>query len=260
MSDYLFKNTGSKKGRHIYISPENSSLQFLSFARIILDEEIKSVKCESKGNEVSLICLKGNGSVSVDKRKYNLKQFDCIYIPKEKEYTITAENKIDISESFAPSDKKGKPVFVSFDSIKNSEFFSDEGHEFCKRETYKLIDKNIDASRLLCGITFSKPGNWTNWPPYTHQKSKEGVFLFVNMPKPSFGIQMIYNDPEKTEFIQPVFEDDAVIITDGYHPNAAIPGYGINFVWMIASLNPGKNRDLADVEFQEEFLSDANEI
>lgn len=254
MSEYIFKNTGSKKGRYVYLSPENSSLKFLSFARIILDEDINRVKLESKGNEVSLICLNGKGTISLNDKNYNLKQFDCIYIPKEKEYIITTDNKIDIAESFAPGDKNSEPVFISFNSIKNSEYFLNDGYESCKRETYKLIDKNIDASRLFCGITFGKPGNWTSWPPYKHPES-EGIYLFINMPKPSFGIQMIYNNLENAEFIQPVFENDAVIISEGYHPNAAIPGYGINFLWMMASLNPKKDRSRESVEFQEEFLS-----
>ena len=45
----------------------------------------------------------------------------------------------------------------------------------------------------------------------------------------------------------------AVIITRGYHPNAGKPPYGINYLWMIATLNPETDRDRTDVHFQEDF-------
>ncbi len=45
----------------------------------------------------------------------------------------------------------------------------------------------------------------------------------------------------------------AVIITRGYHPNVGIPGYGVNYLWMIATLNPETDRDWTDVHFQEGF-------
>ena len=45
----------------------------------------------------------------------------------------------------------------------------------------------------------------------------------------------------------------AVIFTRGYHLNVGIPGYGINYLWMIAALNPETDRDWTDVHFQEDF-------
>jgi 5-deoxy-glucuronate isomerase len=73
------------------------------------------------------------------------------------------------------------------------------------------------------------------------------------MPKPSFGIQMIYDDLDKVDFISPVFENDAVVIKEGYHPNTSIPGFSINFVWMMAALSPPGDREWGDMHWQEEF-------
>jgi len=74
-----------------------------------------------------------------------------------------------------------------------------------------------------------------------------------DMPEPAFGIQMIYTDHHEMDFIAPVFEHDAVVITEGYHPNTGIPGFGINFVWMMAGLRPHADREWADMHWQEEF-------
>lgn len=252
--DYLFRNTAQKKGRFISMTPENTKFKYLSCGRIILDSEISEVTANSENQEVSLICLKGEGRVTIDGRDYKMKPYDGLYIPFKTTYKVSTTEYFDLTEASAPSDKKSKVQFISFESVKNDpELHITAGKENYSREIYKLIDMNIEASRLLCGITFGKAGNWTSWSPHEHAKSKEEVYLFIDMPQPAFGIQMVYDDLQNPEFVEPVFENDAVIITHGYHPNVGIPGYGINFVWMMAAYNPETDRDWTDMHFQEEF-------
>lgn len=252
--DYLVRNTAQKKGRFISVTPENTALKYLSCGRIILDSELNEVSVDLKDQEVSLICLKGEGTVTIDGKDYKMKPYDALYIASRTVYKVSTAGNFDLVEALAPSDREGKPHFISFESVKNDpKLHITAGKESYVREIYKLIDINVNASRLLCGVTFGKPGNWTSWSPHEHAKSKEEVYLFIDMPKPAFGIQMVYSNLKNPEFVQPVFEDDAVIITHGYHPNFGIPGYGINFVWMMAALNPEVDRDWTDMHFQEEF-------
>jgi 5-deoxy-glucuronate isomerase len=56
--------------------------------------------------------------------------------------------------------------------------------------------------------------------------------------------------------IIPVFNNDAVTIVEGYHPNVAAPGYEINFVWVLCSLEELTFRKLGGVNVQPEFLMD----
>jgi 5-deoxy-glucuronate isomerase len=53
--------------------------------------------------------------------------------------------------------------------------------------------------------------------------------------------------------VQPVYEDDAVTIVEGYHPNVAAPGYPINFCWILCSLEDDTWRTLANVNVQKGF-------
>jgi len=64
---------------------------------------------------------------------------------------------------------------------------------------------------------------------------------------------MIYEDLDRPETVAAVFENDAAVITRGYHPNTGIPGYGIKFLWMMAALRPHVDRDWADMNDQPEF-------
>ena len=103
------------------------------------------------------------------------------------------------------------------------------------RELNILIGKNVEAGRLLAGVTFSDPGNWTSWPPHEHAEMLEEVYLYIDMPAPAFGVQYVYTDREQPEIATFVREGDAVVIPQGYHPNVAAPGGRIGFLWFMAA-------------------------
>lgn len=252
--NYLIRNTARKIGRNIMITPKSTPLKVLSCGRIILNQSKSSVVAEAQRREVSLICLSGEANVSVDERSYALKRLDALYIPPGKKYEVSTGSSVDIAEASAPTTKPGSVQFISVDEVKKDpQLYTKAGKPTYSREIFKLIDVNVPAARLLCGATFGDPGNWTSWSPHEHGTSKEEVYLYIEMPAPGFGIQMMYYNMRKPYLIEPVFENDAVIITKGYHPNVGAPGYGINFVWMMAALDPEKDRDWNIMHWQEEF-------
>jgi 5-deoxy-glucuronate isomerase len=250
----VVRDTAKKVGRNIMMTPRNTPLKALSCGRIILNQQKKSVSAESKGREVSLICIGGEGEVNVNGQRYILKRLDAIYIPPGLKYEVSTANSVDMAEASAPTTKEGKVQFVSLEEVKRDpRLYSRAGKPTYSREIFKLIDVNVPAARLLCGATFGEPGNWTSWSPHEHGKSKEEVYLYIDMPKPAFGIQLLYDDMKRPRLMVPVFENDAVVITRGYHPNVGIPGYGIGFVWMMAALRPEADRDWSIMHWQEEF-------
>ena len=128
------------------------------------------------------------------------------------------------------------PAFVSYEQIKQDPALHFRaGGPGSSRELNILIGKNVDAGRLLAGVTFSDPGNWTSWPPHEHAEMLEEVYLYIDMPAPAFGVQYVYTDREQPEIATFVREGDAVVIPQGYHPNVAAPGGRIGFLWFMAA-------------------------
>lgn len=251
----LFRKTAGKRGRNWIITPENSDLDSLAYARIILDEETDSVDYENETFEAALICLGGEGVVKIGDEHFQIEKYDTIFLPPGNSGTIKTSFLLDLVECTAPSDQKGPPVFIPFEELKNDEELTqDLGSDGCERRIHRLIDANVPAKRLLCGLIFSKDGNWTSWAPHEHAATKEEIYLYFDMPAPSFGIQLVYEDIETPEYLGPVYENDAVVIKRGFHPNVAIPGYPINFVWIMATLDPSMERSWSDVNTQPEFI------
>jgi 5-deoxy-glucuronate isomerase len=107
-----------------------------------------------------------------------------------------------------------------------------------------LLAKNVQAGRLMAGVTWSEPGNWTSWPPHEHADLAEELYVYYDMPPEAFAIQMVYTDKMEPERIEMVRDGDVVIMPKGFHPNVSIPGYPISFLWVMAA-----DRELEDRKF-----------
>lgn len=250
----LFRNTAGKKGRNRIITPENSELTALSYLRTILDKEVSQAEIENPGHESALICMKGEGVAEFAGRQYHLRPYDTLFLPPGNKGILQTDRFLDLVECTAPSDMRGAPVFVSYRELnEDPKLTAMLGSEGSQRKIHRLIDENVPARRLLVGLIFSEPGNWTSWPPHEHTETKEEIYLYYEMPPPAFGIQLVYEELDRPEYLGPVYEDDAVVIKRGYHPNVAVPGHPINFVWMMATLDLSMERTWAGVNVQPEF-------
>ncbi len=239
------------------MTPQNSEFKFLSAGRIILDNEVSSASGVNPGAETTLLCLHGEGAVTVEGISYQLSRFDGMYIPRGVAFEVTTDSNIDIIEASCQTEKTHPVRFVSYENeVKGSDSLTlHVGAEPYYRDIHKVIAENVEGSRILMGVTMSKPGNWTSWPPHEHAATREELYLFFDIPKPGFGTQFIYSNLENPEFAQPVYEDDAVTIVSGYHPNVAAPGYPINFCWALCSLEDDTWRSLGGVNVQPGFES-----
>lgn len=249
--------THQGKGRRTAVSPANSATQYLHYGRISLEANDTNIEFNNETHETSLICLKGNAKVSTNGQTFNLSQYDALYIPRDSEIEVSGE--CDLAEISAPVEKRYPLQFVSFADVKKDSSLSfDTGGNTNKRNLNILIGKNVQAGRILAGVTFSEKGNWTSYPPHEHASLLEEAYLYIDMPEPSFGIQLVYTDLQKPELAQIVHEGDVVVMPKGYHPNVACPHGQINFLWMMAAHREEIDRQFGVVNVQPEFAENGS--
>lgn len=250
----FFRGTNKKKGRHIAVTPENSAMKHLRYGRIILDQENLSVAFETKSNEVGLICLSGKAKVTVQGESYELGRYDSIYIPRDSKVEIVTDECVDFVECAAEVEGKYPVQVVRYADVeKDGSLKFTTGGSANTRTVNILIGKNVQAGRILAGVTQSEPGHWTSWPPHEHASMLEEVYVYYDMPTPSFGIQFVYTNPEEPEFVALVRDGDAVLMPSGFHPNVSIPGHPINFVWLMAAHREVEDRQFGVVTVQPGF-------
>ena len=252
---WLFRGTHQVQGRRRIIHQYNTGLEFLRYGRIVFGKEGGNIDVDSKDEEIAFVCLNGNGTIQVDGKTHPLGKYDALYLPIETHCAISSKGAFDVAECAALSSKRFPVQFVRFEEVKkNPDLVKQAGFEPYARNLHTVIgEKNVRASRLLAGVTFSKDGNWTSWPPHDHSKEKEEVYVYIDMPHPNFGIHLNYTDFKDMEMVIPVWEGDAVAIKKGYHYNVATPGTTIGFLWMMAAVREEKDRVFTQVTVQKEF-------
>ncbi len=239
----VVRDTGARKGRTRSVAPGTTSAKYLNYGRVILDPSDGPLAFATESNETGFVCLKGEATISVESKSYALLTYDALYVPRDTQVEIQAgASGCDLAEMAAPVAKRYPVQFVSFAEVqKNPGLHFKAGGPSSERMLNVLLGKNVEAGRIMAGVTFSAPGNWTSWPPHEHANLAEEAYLYIDMPSPAWGVQFVYTDKTAPELSVMVRQDDVVLMPKGYHPNVAAPGGSINFLWMMAA-----NREVDD--------------
>ena len=253
-SQLIFTGTASHRGRTVSVSPANSVLAHLCYGRILLGPDVPRVAFATEKRETALLCMRGACSITVDGTRHDIGLHDAIYVPRGSAVTVETTGEVDLVECAAEVEGT-YPLQV----IRYADLAADPkrkfraGGESTSRDLNIVIGDNIRTGRILLGFTRSQQGNWTSWPPHEHTKMLEEVYVYFDMPPPAFGIQLVYDSPDRPEFVSIVRDGDAVLMPSGYHPNVAAPGHGINFIWMMAAHREVEDRQFGVVNVQPGF-------
>ena len=130
----------------------------------------------------------------------------------------------------------------------------------CSKITIKLVDKNVQANRLLFGDTYmAHRGGVGSYPPHFHGPSgphglgdnaKEEIYHFrcetdVEGDVP-YVLQNCALPEEKVNVYAHIFDEVAINVTPTYHDTIAPPSVDFMFTWCLASFTEG-HRDWSEI-------------
>src|SRR5579859_6623349 len=96
-STMIFRGTNAHNGRTTSVTPANSPNRHLSYGRIILRENAKSVSFSNGEKETGLIVLSGHARLTVNEQTIELGQYDGVYIPRDTAIRIASDGEADIA-------------------------------------------------------------------------------------------------------------------------------------------------------------------
>lgn len=251
------RGTHQSKGRTRWLAPGSAAVRHLHYGRIILDVADRPVCFSTGEHETGLVCLNGGATVKAGAEVFEAGRYDSVYIPRDTAVeVIPGPEGCDFAEISAPVTGRYPVQFVKFSDVRqNPSLHFQAGLPGTSRDLNILIGKNVEAGRILAGVTFSEPGNWTSWPPHEHGATLEEAYLYIDMPAPAWGIQLVYTNPRSPELAVVVREGDCVVMPEGYHPNVAAPGGSIGFLWMMAAHREVTDREFGVVNVQPEYAA-----
>jgi 5-deoxy-glucuronate isomerase len=251
----VVRDTAAHKGRTRAVVPGKTSARHLHYGRVILGEGDAPLSFSTGEHETGFIALKGSATVTVEGRAFELGVYDALYVPRDSRVELRpGRGGCDLAEISAPVTQRYPVQFVAYADVqKDPGLHFKAGGPSAERTLNVLFGKNIQAGRIMAGITFSSPGNWTSWPPHEHAALAEEAYLYIDMPAPAFGVQFVYTDKTTPELAVMVREGDVVLMPRGYHPNVAAPGGSINFLWMMAANREKEDRLFGVVNVHPDF-------
>ena len=232
---------------------DNSTLDYLRFARVVLDGGTQTVTL-ADDEEALFFCNDGTAHVTVDGETHEVGKDDMLYagLGATVELAGTAGirefRSVDCSTEYPAqlvrrADIEGTPLAFSTGNPDNK----------TTRTVYKLIDQNVDACRLRFGATYlEQPGSVGSYPPHVHgpdsehglgEDAKEKLYhvrVSSRVPEErAFVLQNVSRPGEDVNTYVHVFDEQAINVTPSFHDTIAPPTVDFSFTWCLASVTEG---------------------
>jgi len=188
--------------------------------------------------ETAFLLMSGSVNLRLDNEPLELARgslFDesasCLHLPAGSRISIYAQDDTEFTW-YAVRNEAAFParVFRPAD-VPNEHRGAGQVGGACLRFVRTIFDDtNSDAnSQLVLGEVVTMPGRWSSYPPYHHAQPEIYHYRFT---KPQG-----YGHAEHGESVFKVRQFDTVMILDGNdHAQAAAPGYGMYYSWVIRHL------------------------
>jgi len=209
-------------------------------------------------NELAIILLSGTISVhstrgswhDLERKNVWTGAATALYLPRNTEFTITAERASEFAVTWVPSDKDHEPWLIQAQQVS----ISVRGGDNVSRQINDLLPPGSPVHRLVLVEVYTPSGNWSSYPPHKHDvhiEDEAGHLIeadleeiyFYKIDKPEgYAYQRVYTD-QSSPLQQAGYPIDAlvrpndncaVLIPEGYHPVVSAPGYTTYYLNVLA--------------------------
>jgi len=236
-----------EQGFQEIFTEDNELLKYLAFAKLSLKQG-DCYENQTNGYETALVILSGKATIAAESEKWsnlggrnNVFQGKAttVFIPCRSAYQISAESDVEIAVCKVKAEVKFKPFVVSPEEV----VIHKRGKAQWNREVHDILADNAEnrVHRIVLGETFSKPGEWSGYPPHKHdgefapeEPNFEEIYYYQVNPKAGFGVQLHYTKDQLIDEAHIIRHGDSFAIDKGYHPVAAAGGYQVYYLWFMA--------------------------
>jgi len=243
----------------IEVTPESAGWRYLSFRELALKAGSAHIH-HTHDTEVAIVPLSGEGVVRVGGESLTLARESVfagkphvLYVPPWQEIAVEAASDFEFTVGGAPA--KGKyPVRLFAPGEMKSEM---RGGGAALRQVNHILAAPLPAERLILFEVYVPGGTWSGWPPHCHDgyggsPRLEEVYYYRFAPAYGFGIHRNYRRDNDFDEVFAVRHNEAVLVTQGFHPTAAAPGSNMYFLNYLAGDLLDESRatpPLDDVDF-----------
>ncbi|EBA02836.1 Myo-inositol catabolism IolB protein [Rhodobacterales bacterium HTCC2150] len=168
-----------------------------------------------------------------------------VYVPVGAKVTIVATRDTETFIAGAKYDKVLSPFDVRADGIDKVQYGSDDTKTHRKIKHILGQKQHDKVGRLLVSELFTVgQGGWSGFPSHKHDTDRlptetrhDETYNFRFKPNHGSGVQIIQREEGKPGDAYQLMDRSTIMLDNGYHPCAVMPGYEMYYFTILAGLS-----------------------
>jgi 5-deoxy-glucuronate isomerase len=232
-------------GRIHHVTPESAGWTYVGFDlhRLAPGESASAATGE---REVCLVLVSGRAALSAGGASFGMagermSPFEgkpwSLYVPAGSDWSAVAETDVELAVCSAPGRPGGAARLIGPDDVHQET----RGKGTNTRHVTNILPEWETADSLLVVEVITPGGNTSSYPPHKHDRDAlpaesllEETYYHRLDPPQGFGFQRVYTDDRSLDQTMSVEDGDVVLVPRGYHPCAALHGYDLYYLNVMA--------------------------
>jgi 5-deoxy-glucuronate isomerase len=233
-------------GKVICVTPANAEWTYVGFEvhKLAPDE---SVAAETKDREACIVLISGKAKVAAADRDLGaigerMTPFEgkphSLYVPGDSDWRVEALTEVTLAVCSAPSLGGKLPARLIGPGQVGQEV---RGKGTNIRYVTNILPESEPADSLLVVEVITPGGHTSSYPPHKHDQDnlpaesllEETYYHRLNPPQ-GFAFQRVYTDDRSLDEAMVVEDGDVTLVPKGYHPCAAVHGYDLYYLNVMA--------------------------
>jgi 5-deoxy-glucuronate isomerase len=245
MPNLLVKPKGTQ-GRVTHVTPETAGWTYVGFDlhKVKTGDRISALTGD---REVCLVWISGKSKTIIDGQDFGtvgerMSPFDgaphAVYVPPGSEWQVKAITDLELAVCSAPGGGDHKAKLIAPGT--HPQFVRGKGSNV-RHVTNIMPEDDNSAHSLLVVEVITPGGNTSSYPSHKHDQDdlpnesmlEETYYHRMNPPQ-GFAFQRVYTDDRSLDEAMAVENGDVTLVPKGYHPCAAIHGYDLYYLNVMA--------------------------
>ncbi len=245
-------------GLLLEVTPEKAGWQYIHF-QVRQLEKGASWTFASGENELAIANLTGAYTVQSNRGEWSgiggrknpfTGAAHALYLPRNTEFTVTAEEAGEFAVTWVPTDEDHEPWLIRPEDVA----INIRGGDNVSRQINDLLPPGSPVHRLVLVEVYTPSGNWSSYPPHKHdvhleneqgqlvEAKLEEVYYYRIDPPEGYAFQRVYTDEScpmhragnPIDAVALAEDGCAVLVPEGYHPVTSAPGYTTYYLNVLA--------------------------